>query len=188
MISTSDFKNGISLEIDGNIYVIVEFQHVKPGKGNAFVRTRLKNIKTGLIRDETFKSGEKFETAHVEDRKMQYLYSDSEGYHFMDSESYEQFKLTPDLVGEAKNFLLENMEVFVKMYNQNEPIGIGLPNFIELNIVETEPAVKGDTVNNVTKKAVLETGYEIQVPMFINQGEKIKIDTRTGEYIGRAQK
>jgi len=188
MIATSDFKNGISLEIDGNLYVIVEFQHVKPGKGGAFVRTRLKNIKTGLVRDETFKSGEKFNQAHVEDRKMQFLYADKDGYHFMDSETYEQFDLDPDLVGDTKNFLLENMDVFVKMYDQVEPIGVGLPNFIELIVKETEPAIKGDTVNNVTKKAVLETGYEVQVPMFITQGEKVKIDTRTGEYIGRAQK
>lgn len=186
MISTSDFKNGITLEIDGELYVIVEFQHVKPGKGAAFVRTRLKNIKTGLVSDKTFKSGEKFQTAHVEDRKMQFLYQDGEGYHFMDSETYEQYTLDPDLVGDAKRFLLENMDVYIKMYNQNTPIGVELPNFVDMIIVETEPAIKGDTVNNVTKKARLETGYEVNVPLFISQGEKIRIDTRTGEYIGRA--
>lgn len=186
MISTSDFKNGKSIEYEGDLYVIVEFQHVKPGKGSAFVRTRLKNIKTGLVRDLTFKSGEKFQDAHVEDRKMQYLYQDADGFHFMDQLSYEQYHLDGDFVGEAKDFLLENMEVYVKMYNENTPIGIELPNFVDMQVVECEPAVKGDTVNNVTKKAKLVTGYEVDVPLFISQGEKVRIDTRTREYIGRA--
>ncbi|MDD2715184.1 MAG: elongation factor P [Candidatus Wallbacteria bacterium] len=185
MISTSDFKNGKSIEMEGVLYVIVEFQHVKPGKGGAFVRTRLKNIKTGLVRDMTFKAGEKFQDAHVEDRAMQYLYKDSEGYCFMDQQSYEQYHLSPEFIGDAKDLLLENMECYVKMYNENTPIGIELPNFIYMVVVECEPAVKGDTVNNVMKKAKLVTGYEIGVPLFINQGEKIRIDTRTREYIGR---
>ncbi|MDD5089404.1 MAG: elongation factor P [Candidatus Wallbacteria bacterium] len=186
MISTNEFRNGITLEIDNELWVIVDFQHVKPGKGAAFTRTRLKNIRSGLVSDKTYKSGEKFQQAHIEDRKMQYLYNDGEVYHFMDGESYEQFMLDSALVADASKFLLENMEVHIKMYNLDTPIGVELPNFVELVIAECEPAVKGDSVNNVTKKAKMQTGCVVNVPLFISQGEKIRIDTRTGEYIGRA--
>ena len=186
MISAGDFRNGVTLEIEGNVFQIVEFQHVKPGKGSAFVRTKYKNIYTGAIREDAFNPDDKFPKAHIETKKMQYLYNDGELYYFMDPETYDQLPLNQDQVEDAMKFLKENDEATIKFYN-NEPFLVEAPNFVDLEIVETEPGVKGDTATNVTKAATVETGAVIQVPIFINEGEKVQIDTRTGEYLGRSK-
>ena len=186
MITAGDFRKGITFEINGDPHVVLDFQHVKPGKGAAFVRTKYKNILTGAIREEAFNPSDKFENAHIDTRKMQYLYNDGELYYFMDPESYEQIPLSYDLVEDAIKFIKENDEVTVKSYKGNAFI-VEAPNFVNLKVTETEPGVKGNTATNVTKAATVETGAVIQVPIFIEEGEVIQIDTRNGgEYLGRA--
>jgi elongation factor P len=185
MYSTSDFRKGLKIEFKGEPYLIVDFLHVKPGKGGAFVRTKLKNMITGRVFDETFRSGEKFNRPDVEEKNMQYLYLDPQGYCFMDNETYEQFFLTEEQMGDAKNFLKENIDVDVLFY-KGQPIGIDLPTTVNLEVVESEPGIKGDTATGATKPAKLETGYTVNVPLFINEGDVLKIDTRNGEYLSRA--
>jgi len=184
VIDTSRFKNGLKIELDGSPFVITYFQHVKPGKGGAFVRTKVKNLLTGKVLDRTFRSGEKLGEADVEERKMQYLYADGTSRIFMDSDSYDQIPIADDVVGEAAKFLKENTEVEVLFWKGN-PVNIELPAFIEVTISECEPGIKGDTASNVTKPATLETGALVQVPLFIKEGEMIRVDTRTGEYCER---
>ena len=185
MISTSDFKTGLTIEFDNEIYTIVEFQHVKPGKGAAFVRTKLKNRRSGAIVEKTFRSGEKVEKAHIEKKEMQYLYSEGSDYYFMNTETYDQIALSAVQLGEDKiKFLKENMLIQVMLYKE-ETIGIDLPNTVILKVIETEPGVKGDTASNVTKAATVETGAVIRVPLFVNEGDELVIDTRNGEYVSR---
>jgi len=183
---TSDLRKGLKVEIDGEPYVIVEAQFVKPGKGNAFTRCKLKSLVTGLVIDRTWRSGEKIDRCNLEERKMEFLYADDQ-YHFMDTTTYEQVALSPDQVGDVGQFLSENLEVSVLLHN-GKPISIDLPNFVELQIVETEPGVKGDTKSSTTKPAKLSTGAVVQVPLFVDQGEWIRIDTRTGQYVERVKK
>jgi len=185
MYSTSNFRKGLKIELEGKPFIIVDFLHVKPGKGGAFVRTRLKNMETGQVLEKTFRSGEKVDRPDLLEREMQYLYQDSEGYCFMDNNNYEQIFIDPDHLGDSRDFLKENIDVKVLLFN-NKPIGIELPIFVELKITQTDPGVRGDTATGATKPATLETGYVIQVPLFINEGETVKIDTRTGEYAERA--
>ena len=186
MITAGDFRKGITFEINGEPYVILDFQHVKPGKGAAFVRTKYKNIITGATREEAFNPSDKFENARIDTKTMQYLYNDGDLYYFMDTESYEQIPIGKDQVEEAMKYLRENDEATIKFYNE-KPFLVEAPNFVNLTVTETEPGVKGDTATNVTKAATVETGAVIQVPIFINEGEKIQIDTRSGEYLGRAK-
>ncbi len=185
MISAGDFRNGVTLEIDGNIVQIVEFQHVKPGKGAAFVRTKYKNIITGAVLEKSFRPTEKFPAARIDRKDMQYLYSDGELYYFMDNETFEQIGLNDETVGNSLKFVKENETVKVCSHNGNV-FAVEPPLFVELEITETEPGFKGDTAQGATKPATVETGAMVQVPLFIDQGEKIKIDTRTGEYLSRA--
>lgn len=184
MVAASDFRNGVTIEFEGGIYTIVEFQHVKPGKGAAFVRTKLKNIKTGGVIEKTFRPTEKVENALIERKDMQYLYSEGDLYHFMDVENYDQIALNGDTLGDALKFVKENETVKILSHN-GEVFGVEPPLFVELEITETEPGFKGDTAQGATKPAKVETGATVYVPLFINQGEKIKIDTRTGEYLSR---
>jgi elongation factor P len=186
MIYASDFRKGMTFEINGEPHVVVDFQHVKPGKGAAFVRTKYKNILSGATREEAFNPDDKFPKAHIETRKMQYLYNDGELYYFMDPETYDQIPIGQEEVEEAMKYLRENDEATIKFYKGNAFL-VEAPNFVDLMVVETEPGVKGDTATNVTKAATVETGAVIQVPIFINEGEKIQIDTRSGEYLGRAK-
>jgi len=186
MIYASDFRKGVTFEINGDPHVIIDFQHVKPGKGAAFVRTKYKNILTGATREEAFNPSDKFPKAHIETKVMQYLYSDGELYYFMDQESFEQVPLMADQVEDAMKYLRENDEATIKFYKGSAFL-VEAPNFVNLQVIETEPGVKGDTATNVTKAATVETGAIIQVPIFIEEGEKIQIDTRTGEYLGRAK-
>jgi elongation factor P len=183
-IDTSEFRNGLKLELDGSPFVMIYFQHVKPGKGGAFVRTKVKNLLTGKVLDRTFRSGEKVNEADVEERKMQYLYLDGEDMIFMDSTSYDQIPVAPDVVGGSRKFLQENTEVGV-LFWKGKPVSIDLPSFIEAVITQCDPGLKGDTATNVTKPATLETGALVQVPLFVKEGEKIRVDTRTGEYCER---
>ncbi len=183
-VDTSQFRNGLKIILDGEPFTIVYFQHVKPGKGGAFVRTKVKNLRTGRTLDRRFRSGEKVEEADIEDRKMQYLYQDGEQLVFMDMETYEQTPFSADQVGEGVKFLKENLDVDVLFWN-GKPINVELPNFIQAVITECEPGEKGDTASNVTKPATLETGAVVQVPLFIKQGETIRVDTRSGEYVER---
>ena len=185
MISAGDFKNGVTIEYEGDIYVILEFQHVKPGKGAASVRTKIKNLVTGAVVEKTFRPSEKMSRAHIDRKDMSYLYNDGELYHFMDNESYDQIAVNASEVGDTLKFVKENEIVKVLSYNGNV-FGIEPPLFVELEIIETEPGFKGDTATGATKPAVVETGVSVNVPLFLEQGEKIKIDTRTGEYLGRA--
>jgi elongation factor P len=185
-VSTADFRKGLKIELEGEPYIITDFLHVKPGKGGAFVRTKLKSLVTGNVIDRTFRSGEKVQTPSLEEKTMQYLYHEGDTYHFMDSDTYEQITLAGDLLGEDSNFLQENVEVKILFHN-DQPIGVELPFFVELTIVQTEPGVKGDTASGGTKPATVETGAVIQVPLFLNEGDVIKVDTRTGEYIERAK-
>ncbi len=185
MISAGDFRNGVTLEIDGNIVQIVEFQHVKPGKGAAFVRTKYKNIITGAVLEKSFRPTEKFPAARIDRKDMQYLYNDGELYYFMDNETFEQIGLNDETVGNSLKFVKENETVKVCSHNGNV-FAVEPPLFVELEITETEPGFKGDTAQGATKPATVETGAMVQVPLFIDQGEKIKIDTRTGEYLSRA--
>ncbi|HHW92549.1 MAG TPA: elongation factor P [Firmicutes bacterium] len=184
MISTNDFRTGLTIELEGEVYTVIDFQHVKPGKGAAFVRSKLKNVKTGGTVEKTFRAGEKVNRAHIDKREMQYLYRAGEQFTFMDTENYEQISFSEEQLGEAVKFLKENMMISVVLHN-GTTIGIELPNFVELTVVKTDPGVKGDTVSGATKRAVLETGAEVQVPLFVEEGDVIKIDTRSGEYIER---
>ena len=185
MISAGDFRNGITFEMDGNVVQVIEFQHVKPGKGAAFVRTKYKNVITGAVVERSFNPTDKYPTAYIERKDMQYLYSDGDLYYFMDMETYEQQPIDKSKLGPAFQFVKENMEVKVLSYKGNV-FGVEPPNFVELDVTETDPGFKGDTATNATKPATLETGAEIKVPLFINQGDMIRIDTRTGEYMERA--
>ena len=185
MISAGEFRKGITIEIDGNVWVVVDFQHVKPGKGAAFVRTKIKNVITGSVLEKTFNPTEKFPRAHVETKDMQYLYSDDGLYYFMDLESYEQIPLGRDLVEDAILYVKENMNVSVSFF-KGSAFSVEPPNFVELIIEETEPGVKGDTATGAQKNAILETGAKVMVPLFIEQGEAIRVDTRTGKYMERA--
>ena len=184
MVTAGDFRNGVTFEMDGNVYSIIEFQHVKPGKGAAFVRTKIRNVISGAVTEKTFNPNDKYPTAFIE-RNMEYLYNDGDLYYFMDSETYEQLPISPNVLGDNFRFVKENMVCKVLSYKGNV-FGIEPPNFVELQVTETEPGVKGDTATNVTKPATLETGAEIKVPIFINEGEMIRVDTRTGEYMERA--
>ena len=185
MITAGDFRNGVTFEMDGNVVSIIEFQHVKPGKGAAFVRTKIRNVITGAVTERTFNPTEKFPTAFIERKDMEYLYNDGDLYYFMDSETYEQLPISPSILGDNFKFVKENMVCKVLSYKGNV-FGVEPPNFVELQVTQTEPGFKGDTATNATKPATLETGAEIKVPLFIDEGEMIRIDTRTGEYMERA--
>ncbi|MBE6848443.1 MAG: elongation factor P [Ruminococcus sp.] len=185
MITAGDFRNGVTFEMDGNVVQVVEFQHVKPGKGAAFVRTKFKNVITGAVVERSFNPTEKFPTAFIERKDMQYLYEDGGLYYFMDVETYEQLPIEADKLGDNFKFVKENMEVKVLSYKGNV-FGVEPPYFVELQITQTDPGFKGDTATNATKPAILETGAEIRVPLFIDEGDMIRIDTRTGEYMERA--
>ncbi|MDO4664757.1 MAG: elongation factor P [Actinomycetaceae bacterium] len=184
MVTTNDLKNGLVLKIDNQLWQVTEFQHVKPGKGPAFVRTKLKNVLSGKTVDKTFNAGVKVETATVDRRDMTYLYNDGSAYVFMDDDTYEQVEVPEEVVGDAKKFMLENQRAIVS-FNEGNVLFIELPANVVLEITYTEPGLQGDRSNAGTKPATLETGYEIQVPLFIEQGTKIKVDTRTGEYLSR---
>jgi len=183
-ISTSNFKNGMCIVHEGKRWVIVEFQHVKPGKGGAFVRTKLKELESGRVVDYTFRAGEKFDDVRVESKKMQFLYSSGSSFHFMDSNTYEQVELDSDFVGQAAKWLRENDEVEI-LTADGEHIGVEPPMFVELEVTATDPGFKGDTVQGATKPATLETGAVVQVPMFVENGDRLKIDTRDGRYVTR---
>ncbi|MGM9991398.1 MAG: elongation factor P [Candidatus Bruticola sp.] len=184
MISVNDFRTGLTVEIDGDLYQIVEFLHVKPGKGAAFVRSKIKNIKTGYVIEKTFRGGEKIMRAHIDRRKMQFTYVDGDMYHFMDLESYEDLAIDSELLGDQKRWLKDGMEVDVALHN-DIPIGVEVPNFVELVVTQTEPGFKGDTATGATKPATLETGAVINVPLFVEIGTKVQVDTRSGEYLRR---
>lgn len=187
MYGTNEFRKGLKVEIDGDPYVMVECQFVKPGKGNAFTRTKLKNMVSGNVIDRTYKSGEKLDKAQLTDQAMQYMYEQDREYHFMNMETYEQVAIPADSLGDLVQWLSENLEVSVLLHN-GAPISVELPNFVELEITKCDPSVKGDTKNNATKPATLSTGAVIHVPMFIAQGEWLRIDTRTGAYVERVKK
>lgn len=184
MVSAGDFRNGITVEMEGNVYQIIEFQHVKPGKGAAFVRTKLKNIIGGGVVEKSFRPTEKFPQARIDRKDMQYLYSDGDLFNFMDTETYDQIALNAEAVGDALKFVKENEMVKICSYNGNV-FAIEPPLFVELEITDTEPGFKGDTATGATKPAIVETGAKVMVPLFVENGEKIKIDTRTGEYLSR---
>jgi elongation factor P len=182
-VSTAEFKKGLKIQFDGEPYSIVDFQHVKPGKGGAFVRTKLRHMKLGRVIDNTFRAGEKVELVDFDEKRMQYLYRD-DAYHFMDLETYDQIGLAPEQVGDARDFLKENTEVEILFIDGN-PVSVELPNFIELQIVKTDPGIRGDTATGGSKPATLETGAVVQVPLFLNEGDVVKVDTRSGGYLGR---
>jgi elongation factor P len=184
VIDTSDFRKGLKIEIDGEPFEIVEFQHVKPGKGSAFVRTTIRSLLTGRVLQPTLKSGEKVGKPDIEDKEMQYLYLQGEDFYFMDTRNYEQTFLSEKVLGEAKNFLKENINVSVLFYN-GKAIGVTLPNSVDLKVTKCDPGVRGDTVSGALKPATLETGYTVNVPLFINEGDVLKIDTRDGKYLTR---
>ena len=184
MIMAGDFRKGVTVEIDGVIWSIADFKHVKPGKGAAFVRTRLKNVMTGAVLERTFSPTDKYPLAHIETKDMEYLYSDGELYYFMDIETYEQIPLNFEQVEDAIDFIKENDQVKMRFY-KGSAFSVEAPNFVELKVTETEPGFKGDTATGTTKPAVVETGYHIAVPLFVNEGDVIRIDTRTGEYMSR---
>lgn len=186
MITAGDFRKGVTFEINGEPHVVLDFQHVKPGKGAAFVRTKYKNILTGAIREEAFNPSDKFPKAHIDTKQMQYLYNDGELYYFMDGETFEQVPISKEDVEDAIVYIRENDEATIKFY-KGSPFQVEAPNFVDLEVVDTGPGVKGDTATNVTKAATVETGAVIQVPIFIETGEKIQIDTRSGEYLGRSK-
>jgi elongation factor P len=184
VIDTADFRKGLKIEIDGQPYEIVEFQHVKPGKGSAFVRTSIKNLLTGRLLQPTFKSGDKVGKPDIEEKDMQYLYKQGEDYYFMDTRNYEQTYMGDDALGEAKNFLKENIQASILFYN-GKAIGVSLPNSVDLKVIKCDPGVRGDTVSGALKPATLETGYQVNVPLFIEEGDVLKIDTRDGKYLTR---
>ncbi len=185
MISTNEFRVGSTIELEGSVWQVMEFQHVKPGKGAAFVRTKLRNLKNGNIQEKTFRAGEKVPRAHVETRQMQFLYESGGEYTFMDNETYEQITLSKEQLKDEVFFLLENMNVNIVTY-QGETIGVQLPTTVELTVVETDPGIRGDTVSGGSKPAKMETGLVVQVPLFVNPGDRLVIDTRTKEYVSRA--
>lgn len=186
MVSTSEFRNGLVMLLEGDLYTIVEFQHVKPGKGGAFVRTRIKNIKTGRVLDKTFRSGDKVEDVRLETKTFQFLYKSDQDYAFMDTSSYDQITLSAEVVGDGHVYMKENLEVEV-VYHGDTAIGVNIPNFVDLKIVKTDPGLKGDTVSGATKPATLESGAIVQVPLFLSEGTVIKVDTRTGIYVERVK-
>lgn len=184
MVSASDFRKGVTFEMDGNVYVIIDFQHVKPGKGAAFVRTKIKNVINGSTTERTFNPSEKFPKAHIETKEMQFLYNDGDLYYFMDLETYEQVPLNYSQVEDAIKYLKDNMNATIKFY-KDQAFSVAPPNFVELQIIETEPGFKGDTATGANKPATLETGAVVTVPLFVEQGDVIRIDTRTGDYMER---
>ncbi len=187
MFQTTDFRNGLKIEFEGKPYIIVSFQHVNPGKGSAFVRTKLKHLVTGQVLEKTFKAGvDTVQRPDLEEREMEYLYDDQDGYNFMDQSNYETVHLTKDNVGDASLYLQEGIKVSI-LYYKARPITIELPNFVELKVQETDPGLKGDTAQGGTKRAVMDTGLAVNVPLFINEGEKLRIDTRTGDYMERVK-
>ena len=185
MISSNDFRNGVTVEMDGDAWQVIDFQHVKPGKGAAFVRAKMKNIRTGSVVEKTFNPGEKMARAHLDNRQMQFLYELDGAYHFMDNENFEQTSMTAEQLGSAKNFLKENMNIGIQFY-QGAIMGVELPVAVELRVVETDPGIRGDTATGGTKPAKLETGHVVKVPFFINVGDVLRVDTRTGDYLERA--
>lgn len=185
MISVNDLRIGLTVEVEGEIFSVVDFLHVKPGKGAAFVRTKLKNIRTGAVLDRTFRAGMKIGRAHIELKQMQYLYNSGDEYFFMDTESYEQISLQSSDLGDAPKYLLESMILGIQFY-EGQAVGVDLPTTVDLEVVETDPGFRGDTAQSATKPATLQTGITIQVPLFVEEGELVKVDTRTGEYISRA--
>jgi len=186
MYNTSDIRKGLKIELNDEPYIIIDFLHVKPGKGAAFVRTKIKNLITGQVLDKTFKVGEKIKKPDLEEKEMQFLYSDDENFYFMDNETYDQIPISKEKLEYEKNFLKENINVTV-LFFKGEPVSVELPNFVELEVTHTEPWIKGDTVSSATKPATVETGYTLNVPLFINNGDIIKVDTRTGEYVERVK-
>lgn len=184
MASTADIRNGVVLNMDGGLWTVIEFQHVKPGKGGAFVRTKVKNVRTGKTVDRTFNAGAKIETETVDRSDFQYLYKDGDGYVFMNTSDYDQITLSEEQVGDAPNFMLENQDVTIALHN-GEPLYVELPASVVLEITHTEPGLQGDRSTGGTKPATVETGYQIQVPLFLEQGTRVKVDTRTGDYLGR---
>ncbi|MDF2945737.1 MAG: efp [Bacillales bacterium] len=186
MISVNDFRTGTTIEVDNGLWQVMEFQHVKPGKGAAFVRSKLRNLRTGAVQEKTFRAGEKVSKAHIQTRKMQYLYAAGDQHIFMDNESYEQIELAESSIQYELKFLKENMEVHIVTFG-HETLGVELPNTVVLKVAETEPGIKGDTASNVTKPATLETGLVVQVPIFINEGESLIINTTEAKYVSRAQ-
>ena len=184
--STTEFRSNFKIEMEGEPFIIIDCQHVKPGKGAAFVKTRIKSLRTGLVQDKTFRSGDKVDTPDLDERAMQYLYPDGDRYCFMDTKTYEQEFLTRDQLGDAAKWLQENLEVAILFHN-GLPIGVDVPNFVTLKITQTDPGVRGDTAVGGTKPATLETGTVVMVPLFIEEGESLRIDTRTGEYVERAK-
>jgi elongation factor P len=185
MISVNDFRTGVTVELDGVVYTVVDFQHVKPGKGAAFVRAKIKNVKTGGVIERTFNAGEKVPRARIESRQMQYLYETDGIYTFMDNENFEQVEISTGQLGDALKFLKENMTISIMFY-QGSVMGVDLPYSVELKVIETEPGIKGDTASGGTKPAKLETGHVVRVPFFINEGDVLRVDTRTGDYLERA--
>ncbi|WP_338750034.1 elongation factor P [Bacillus sp. FJAT-52991] len=185
MISVNDFRTGLTIEVDGGIWRVVEFQHVKPGKGAAFVRSKLRNLRNGAIQEKTFRAGEKVAKAQIDNRRMQYLYANGDQHVFMDNESYEQIELPADQIEYELKFLKENMEVSIMMY-QTETLGVELPNTVELKVTETEPGIKGDTASGGTKPATVETGLVVQVPFFVNEDDVLIVNTDDGSYVSRA--
>ncbi len=186
MISSNDFRNGVTIVIEGQLWTVIEFLHVKPGKGSAFVRTRLKNVKSGATVERTFRAGEKLERATVDNREMQMLYNDGDGFYFMDAESFENVTLQREIIGDPADFLKDGMKIDVQLHD-GVPIGVNLPAHVELKVEDTDPGFKGDTATGTTKPARLETGATVQVPLFVNPGDIIRIDTRDRRYIGRVQ-
>lgn len=184
MISVNDFKTGLTIEVDNDIWQVIEFQHVKPGKGSAFVRSKLRSMRSGNIQEKTFRAGEKVEKAHLDNDKMQYLYSDGDLHAFMNMETFEQIELPSNTIKDQLKYLLENMEVQVLQYN-GEILGVEVPNTVKLKVTETEPGIKGDTASGGTKPATVETGLTVQVPFFVNEGDYLIIDTREGKYVSR---
>ncbi|PLT29163.1 elongation factor P [Peribacillus deserti] len=184
MISVNDFRTGLTIEVDGGIWTVIEFQHVKPGKGAAFVRSKLRNLRTGAIQEKTFRAGEKVAKAHIENRKMQYLYASGDSHVFMDNETYEQIELPAAQIDRELKFLKENMEVYIMTF-QSETLGVELPNTVTLEVTDTEPGIKGDTASGGSKPATVETGLVVQVPFFVNIGDKLIINTTDGSYVSR---
>lgn len=186
MVVAGDFKNGITFDMDGSVYQVIEFQHVKPGKGAAFVRTKIKNVITGAVVERTFSPTDKFESAYIERKEMQYSYNDGGLYYFMDMETFDMLPLNYDMVADAMQFVKEEMMVTIQLY-KGEAFSVVPPNFVELEVASTEPGIQGDTSKAGNKPATLETGYNIQVPLFVNTGDKIRVDTRTGTYMERVK-
>ena len=184
-VSTNDLKNGMALDLPEGLFTVVEFQHVKPGKGGAFVRTKLKNVRTGAVLERTYRADEKLEQAIIDKREMQYLYSEGEEYVFMDNSTFDQMQVTADALGDSTRYIKVGDSAILQMYN-GEIVGVDLPAAVELEVTETEPGVQGDRVSGARKPAVLETGHSVQVPLFVNPGDRIKVDTRSGEYLTRA--